>query len=403
MKRINFIQKKLLQYRQKWQSNRTGGILVLAAFMLVIVFAFAAFTVEYGMIAVTQGQLQNASDAASHAAMLEYARSIGPDAEISNDEGEDAARESAVDMINRFRTGNAASTHADAEMDVRFGTRTWSEGANSWVEDWSSDGPFNMVEVTPRKVKERNTELPMTFGRVLGVDGHELERSSVAAVVAADGFKMRENAGQWIGILPIAVDLGTWEKLVNANTGGSTTGFSDNYSYEGGTSIDTGSDGIRELNIYPDLNTSLPPGNRGTVDLGSPNNSTNDLKRQIVSGLNSFDLSFFPNGEIHASTEKPLLLNGDPGISAGIENSLQSIIGQSRAIPIFTQVTGPGNNATYTVVKFVGVRILHVNLSGGPKKRSLMVQPATFESPHIIRGTSEITYDSIISKPFLIR
>lgn len=403
MKRGLFSNSRFKTLRHEIQTRRRGGILVLAAVMLVVVIAFAAFTIEYGMITVTQGQLQNAADSASHAAMLEYSRSIGPDAELTPNAGEKAARDVAVEMVSKFRTGNVASTPADPNLDVRFGVRTWSASSKQWVENWNSSGPFNMVEVSPKKIKARHTELPMTFGRLLGVDGHEVQRSSVAAVVAANGFKMKQNAGEWLGILPIAVDYGTWQKLVEANNGGSTTGFPDNFSYEGETTVASGSDGVRELNIYPDLNTSLPPGNRGTVDIGSPNNSTNDLKRQIVYGLNSFDLSFFPNGELNCSVEKPLYLNGDPGISAGIENSLKSIIGQTRAIPIFTSVSGPGNNANYTVIKFVGVRILDVNLSGGPKKRFLMIQPATFSTPHIVRGTSEITYDSVISKPFLIR
>ncbi len=102
----------------------------------------------------------------------------------------------------------------------------------------------------------------------------------------------------------------------------------------------SGSDGVLEMNIYPDANTSLPSGNRGTVDLGSPNNSTNDLKRQIQYGLNAYDLSFFPNNTIQLGSNGTLVLNGDTGISAGIEASLQSIIGQKRIMPIFTTVSG---------------------------------------------------------------
>lgn len=104
----------------------------------------------------------------------------------------------------------------------------------------------------------------------------------------------------------------------------------------------------------PDANSNLPPGNRGTVDIGSPNNSTNDLKRQIVYGVNANDLAFFPNGVLKFNEQGFLYLNGDTGISAGIEASLKSIIGEVRAIPIFIDVSGPGNNAEYTMVKFVG-------------------------------------------------
>ena len=116
-----------------------------------------------------------------------------------------------------------------------------------------------------------------------------------------------------VNILPFTVDLGTWNAFMQAYTSGSFAAapatsfgqayaslaapgngngngngndaepvFVDQYHYNHSTGqVEPGGDGIPELNIYPDLNSSLPSGNRGTVDLGAPNNSTNDLKRQI--------------------------------------------------------------------------------------------------------------------------
>jgi hypothetical protein len=155
--------------------------------------------------------------------------------------------------------------------------------------------------------------------------------------------------------------------------------------------------------MYPDLNSGLAPGNRGTVDLGAPGNSTSDIKRQILCGLNAFDLSFFSDSKIEFDDDGALYLNGDTGISAGIEDSLETIIGQIRAIPIFIEVTGQGNNTTYTIVKFVGVRIMDVKLSGGPNNRHLTVQPAMFSSSHVIRGNVPISIDSILTQPIGIR
>ena len=40
-----------------------------------------------------------------------------------------------------------------------------------------------------------------------------------------------------------------------------------------------------------------------------------------------------------------LYLNGDTGISAGVKDELASIKGQPRIIPIFSTVSGNGNNA----------------------------------------------------------
>ncbi len=71
-----------------------------------------------------------------------------------------------------------------------------------------------------------------------------------------------------------------------------------------------------------------------------------------------------------------LTLNGDTGISAGVKDELASIIGQTRVIPIFSSVTGNGNNAQYRIVKWAGVRILAVRLTGAMSKKMVMVQPA---------------------------
>ena len=72
-----------------------------------------------------------------------------------------------------------------------------------------------------------------------------------------------------------------------------------------------------------------------------------------------------------------LSLNGDTGISAGVKDELVSIKGEPKVIPIFTQVNGPGNNATYTIVKFVGIRIMDVKLTGNMNGKRVIIQPAS--------------------------
>ena len=131
-----------------------------------------------------------------------------------------------------------------------------------------------------------------------------------------------------------------------------------------------GEDGIFETNLYP---KTLAPGNRGTVDIGDSNNSTNDLARQILHGISRQDfvdlgkpLVFDEHGELH--------LNGDTGISAGIKDELASLIGKTRIVPIFTEVSGQGNNSVFTI-KSLKVRILDVKLTGKKSQKRVIVQP----------------------------
>ena len=389
--------------------GRRGAIMILAAAMLMVVIAFSAFTVDFGMVTLTKGQMQSAADSAAHAATLEVSRSFGPGGELTAEAAEDIARARAVEMVSRFRTGDVESSQADSVRDVRVGRRTWSSANQAWVEEWGV-APYNMVEVTVRRTAADTTALPMTFAQVLGRESFELTATSVAALAPGIGFSLPTSTGAGspttttIDILPIALDLGSWTDLLDQAYSGTNHGYSDGYSWASASGLVTSSsDSIPEISMYPDLNSGDAPGNRGMVDLGAAGNSTADIKRQIVYGLNASDLSYFPNSEITFDANGALYLNGDTGISAGVEDALESIIGQVRAIPIFIEVTGQGNNATYTVVKFVGVRIMDVRLSGGPSKRHLTVQPAPFTCSNVIRGEVEINVDSLLSQPVVIR
>src|SRR5262249_43556628 len=146
-------------------------------------------------------------------------------------------------------------------------------------------------------------------------------------------------------------------------------------------------DNIPEVKLYPLDNGSnssgnpgsLPSGNFGTVDIGSPSNSTADISRQIREGPNATDLSYFPNSTIELDrTKSPpsLILQGDTGISAGVMDDLVSIIGKPRIIPLYMPpVTGPGDNARFTIVAWAGVTVLEVDLTGSLESKHVTIQP----------------------------
>jgi hypothetical protein len=108
--------------------------------------------------------------------------------------------------------------------------------------------------------------------------------------------------------------------------------------------------------------------------------------------LNESDLAHF-GGKL-SFENGPLIINGDTGISAGIKDDLEAIKGQPRLMPLFTTVSGPGNNAMYTIVKFVGIRIMYVKLTGKPSSKAVIVQPAPFVSDAVIPGPTTIEQDS---------
>jgi len=189
-----------------------------------------------------------------------------------------------------------------------------------------------------------------------------------------EGFRAPSD-GSNLEMLPLALDQDTWDGLL---AGGGT----DDWKYDTETGeITSGSDGIKEVNLYPQGTGS--PGNRGTVDIGPSNNSTADLSRQIRNGVTQADLDCI-GGELRFNAEGKLFLNGDTGISAGIKDDLAYIRDRKpnkpRIIPIFQSVAGSGNNATYTIVGFAGVRIMDVKLTGSMSSKRVIIQPARMKA-----------------------
>ncbi|EMI21155.1 hypothetical protein RMSM_01902 [Rhodopirellula maiorica SM1] len=81
---------------------------------------------------------------------------------------------------------------------------------------------------------------------------------------------------------------------------------------------------------------------------------------------------------------------------------MASIIGKVRIIPIYTTVTGNGNNAMYTIVKFEGVRILEVKLTGKMSGKRVIVQPAKAVARHAIVDSSPVTQSSYLFTPVML-
>ena len=161
-----------------------------------------------------------------------------------------------------------------------------------------------------------------------------------------------------------------------------------------------GGDGWLEVNLYPQGTGS--PGNRGTVDIGSNNNSTADIVRQILYGVSPADLAHY-GGTLEFDSCGKLYLNGDTGISAGVKDDLADIKGQPRIIPIFSEVNGPGNNAIYTIVKWMGIRIMDVKLTGPMSQKHVTIQAAPVVGPGMVPSTTTGTSSYVYSPAVLVK
>lgn len=357
--------------RSSQARERRGVIILLTAVLIVFVVGMAAFAVDVGYVLTVQTEMQRSADAAAAAAAWDLFESTMPGGTQNLTSEIAQARTTAVSFAEANSVAAATATLNPNTSNAPSGDIVIGYLANdnqtSAAMSYDNMNQSNAVQVTLHKAPGQNGQIPLFFGRVYEMTGLSSAASATAAFVSNFGGFAAPSDGSNLEILPFALDEDTWNALL-AGTG------SDDWKWNATTGrVESGSDGVLEVNLYPQGTGS--PGNRGTVDIGSSNNSTSDLARQIVSGISADDLAYL-GGQLKFNNQGTLTLNGDTGISAGIKDELASIIGQKRIIPIFQSVSGPGNNAQYVITKFVGIRMLDVVLTGKMSGKHVTVQPA---------------------------
>lgn len=378
--------------RRTGRTTRRGATLVLVLLLLVPLLFMVAFGVDVGYLLMAKSQLQSSADSAAMAACWELIDEDAPALTASTSVTFSNARTKASQFAG-YNSVCAASPSVNQngtnnpEGDVVIGYLSSLTDPTAALMT-NSASTANAVQVKVRKDGTLNGVVPFNFGRLTGNTGQAMEATAMAALVnSVSGFQAPGDGGN-LEILPFALDENTWNGLMAGSV------CTDDWQYSSGSEgggcgssngVSAGSDGVREVNLFPQGTGS--PGNRGTVDIGSSNNSTNDIARQIVHGISPCDLAHV-GGSLQFNSQGKLYLNGDTGISAGVKDELASIIGKPRIIPIFSQVAGPGNNATYTIVKFVGVRIMEVKLTGSMSSKKVIIQPANVIAKGAIPGNS---------------
>jgi len=378
--------------------RRSGNILILTALLMIFMMAVLAFAVDLGYLLMARTELQRAADSAALAAAWE----LVDQGEFADDPDLSSAIASARSQATAYAALNPVTRDAptvdfnsgnDVEGDVVLGYLSDLSNQNATFA-YNDPALYNAVTVRVRRNGIQNSMVPMFFARIFGVNNSSLEAEATAALLKGISGFQTPSDGSNLGILPFALDEESWNELLAGNA-------DDDWAWdEVSGEVKPWSDGIRELNLYPQGTGS--PGNRGTVDIGSNNNSTNDIARQITDGVSPSDLDHH-GGELKLDDNGDLFLNGDTGISAGVKDELASILGEPRTIPIFRSVSGPGNNATYTIVKFAGIRIMEVNLTGSENSKRVIIQPAPMVSKGAIPATSSGTSYLIFSPVHLVR
>ncbi len=371
--------------------NRRGAALVFSVALLFGLFGFLAFSIDTGFLGGAKAEMRRTADAAALAGcweiydQLNRGESLDSCLDLVGLQGSQMAAQNLICNASPYVNPSPNSA------DIAIG---YLNSLSSGIITNNSSAPFFAVRVNVSRTLTKNGEIPFFFGRIYGENGRGMTTSATAVMARQiTGFKTPDDSSQTLDILPFALDQQTWNALLDGLT-------SDNYSYDAETgAVTPGADGLLEVNLYPQGTGS--PGNRGTVDIGPSNNSTKDIARQILQGISVSDLDALGK-PLSLDSDIGLTLNGDTGISAGVKDELASIVGEKRIIPVFSTVSGNGNNATYTITKWVGVRILDVKLTGKMSGKKLVVQPAPIIARNgIISKTGGSYSDFVLSPAFL--
>lgn len=373
-----------LPHRASRQVPR-GKILLLAALVFPAVVGLMALSTDVGIIGAAQGQLQTVSDAASLAGAMKLADNRRVQGITDLSPLMTAARTQAIAVAESNTVLNQPAvlfdnTANDPNGDVVVGYMDPADPKAAFSTSALFTPLFNSVQVRASRSNDHTGVIPRFFSRIWGNTGTPVTVSSTATVqnYPIIGYRTVNNLNA--KVLPIALDSTSYANMMSGLTG-------DQYSYNSTTgAVTSGADGIKENMLYPV--TAGLGGNWGTVDIGVTSNSTQTLASQVQNGLTPSQLASFPGGQVlldPSTYSSSVTLNGNPGISAGIQSVLLSKIGQVVAIPIYSSSGGTGSNAWYQITTFAAVRIMAVDFKANPK--ILVVQPALIYDPTAIPQT----------------
>jgi Mg-chelatase subunit ChlD len=174
---------------RRWQ-QRQGVIVVLTAFLLTVMFAFVALSVDTGRVVLTETQMQNACDAASLAATQEIQAAVyaaGQGIGSATVDANSIAVQAARDMA--FQVAEANGVYINPVTDVEFGKRIYNPAGGNWTVQWGG-APFNVVRVTARRngsdLESPDGQFPLAFGWAIGKESVPLQTSSTAFTEARD-------------------------------------------------------------------------------------------------------------------------------------------------------------------------------------------------------------------------
>ena len=300
---------------------RAGQVVVVAALGIIVMASISALAIDVGHIYAMEARLQNASDAAALAAAQKLVE------ERYDGEQESDARSAAVSEAETMMQENADG----ARCEVLFGA--YAEG--EFVAQDGDTAATAVRVVTHRDQDALAGQVPMFFAPLFGHEGANVRAAAVSVVTS--GISAIGN-----GLRPFTISLGT---IQDWNPDGTIV-----LSWKGKKGGADGAFGLLNL--------------EGTAP------STNNLADWILNGYDDQVAIDLEVGHVW--------VDGEAGVRAALQNDVETIIGEHMIVAVHDEVTGQGNNTSFRIVRFVGITILGINLTGSNKQVTLRLDRTSY-------------------------
>jgi len=343
----------------KRKRRRSGNVLVLSLLLMFVMFAVLALANDLGYLCLMRTRLQRSADCAALAgaatlypvdASLESQwYYVSPDPYGARQEAQHYVRSNPAGTANALDV--LLNLENDASGDIVVGRLHFPPDKTEALDRYFD--PPNSVQVTiPMTASHMNGSVALFFARVMGIMNADTQATATATV--------------WYpALLPFATSTSNWQNVIEGAT-------QDNFAYTPGSGdfgITTGSDGLPEAVMFPGPwdGEGLPPGNFGLLEIGPEGAVVETIRRQVDAGPSVDDMAVH-GGEL-ASGE---VISGRTGIKSSSKHAFLGgwadgrtfggMLGRPRMLPLYESATGNGSNATYTLARFVAVRLIALKI-----------------------------------------
>ena len=303
-----------------------GAVAVMVAIFAVVLIVIAAFTTDFGMAYAQRQAIATGADSAALAVV--HAKYIAEMADPTHPTCDQLViNDTALAASNTKK----ASTIALAQVNANAPFNATIAAADV-TTTLTCDSAANVLQVSVKV----NRNINPILGQVAGVSTMHIDRTAVAALGVANGVS---------GLEPIGLCTNQATAIIKQHAADAFTATPDRAQltqetkvWGGGAQCDGGGGS----------------GNWGWLKFPGMGNGSGELGDMIISGYGGhLTLDTTKNPPSYQVGAVP----GNRGNNAHTHDAMQKIMDKTVTFPVYSTVTGNGNNTTYTVVGFLSLKM----------------------------------------------